>query len=133
MVQMKNEFIVCNFKCTSDINNKDNNNSFIEDDDCDGDYGMGKRRNVRNILVLVDQHAADERVRVEKLMKEFCEFKQIDNKNIDGGDDDESKVSMVETFRFIGSPIKIFLSNREAKVAWRFQKYFNIWGIFFTD
>ncbi|CAH1757084.1 3095_t:CDS:10 [Entrophospora sp. SA101] len=80
------------------------------------------------------QHAADERVRVEMFMKEFCEFKQINN--IGGGnddDDDELKISMVGTVKFTSSPIKIFLTNREAKVAWRFQKYFNIWGIFFTD
>ncbi|KAL5636698.1 hypothetical protein ACGC1H_000607 [Rhizoctonia solani] len=55
------------------------------------------------ILVLVDQHAADERVRVERYLKRLCTGFIQDT---------------VESFRF-DSPIKILLARREAEILAR--------------
>ncbi|CAG8622153.1 24276_t:CDS:10 [Cetraspora pellucida] len=86
----------------------------------------------QQILVLVDQHAADERVRVEMLMKKFCDFKnkeQIQNEN---NNEIHQINSLVETIQ-INPPNKIILTEREVRVLKRFEANFNSWGIFFSD
>src|SRR5947207_10293245 len=61
--QLDDKFIACKLPCMLNI-----------------DQDIEEKR---NILVLVDQHAADERVRIEMLLKEFCEFKQSDRMDIE--------------------------------------------------
>ncbi|CAG8485545.1 8187_t:CDS:10 [Ambispora leptoticha] len=86
------------------------------------------KNKIKQILVLVDQHAADERIRVEMLLKELCTFK-IDDKKIKDADSDKFS-SIIDTAQ-LKSPIKIVLSQREAQAAQRFARYFNEWGIFY--
>ncbi|RIA92058.1 hypothetical protein C1645_766016 [Glomus cerebriforme] len=109
--QLDNKFIACKLPCTQNI-----------------DQDIEKR----NILVLVDQHAADERVRIEMLLKELCEFKQLDRMDIEDNSVVQPTTSFVETVQLKPSN-KIILTFRETKVIWRFESNFNRWGIFFSD
>ncbi|CAG8461839.1 17223_t:CDS:10 [Dentiscutata heterogama] len=94
--------------------------------------GPDLRDGTQQILVLVDQHAADERVRVEMLMKEFCDFKN--KERVQNMNDNEIHPinSLVETVQ-INPPNKIVLTEREVRVVKRFEANFNSWGIFFSD
>ncbi|GBB86425.1 hypothetical protein RclHR1_12870007 [Rhizophagus clarus] len=111
--QLDNKFIVCKLPCTQYI-----------------DQGIEEKR---NILVLVDQHAADERVRIEMLLKEFCEFKlkQSDRMDIEDNSVLQPSNSFVETIQLKPSN-KIILTFRETQVIERFESNFNRWGIFFS-
>src|SRR4051812_32489121 len=71
--QIDNKFIACKLPCTQNIDQDIEKNEIVE-------------QRPRNILVLVDQHAADERVRVEMLLKEFCESKQLDRMDKDNSE-----------------------------------------------
>ena len=120
--QLDNKFIACKLPCTQNIDRDIEENEIVE-------------QRPRNILVLVDQHAADERVRVEMLFKEFCESKQPDR--MDVKDDSEVSemqpvTSFVETIQLNPSN-KIILTFRESQVVGRFESNFNKWGIFFSD
>ncbi|CAG8569636.1 14558_t:CDS:10, partial [Funneliformis mosseae] len=115
--QLDDKFIACKLPCTQNIDQSIDENGVVE-------------QRTRNILVLVDQHAADERVRVEMLMKEFCEFKQPDRMDIDG--EMQQATSFVETIQLKPSN-KIILTFREAQAIRRFEGNFNKWGIFFSD
>ncbi|CAG8674467.1 11297_t:CDS:2, partial [Racocetra fulgida] len=86
----------------------------------------------QRILVLVDQHAADERVRVEMLMKEFCDFKNKERMQNENDNEIHPINSLVETIQ-INPPNKIILMEREVQVLKRFEANFNSWGIFFRD
>ncbi|CAI2175500.1 1264_t:CDS:10 [Funneliformis geosporum] len=117
--QLDDKFIACKLPCAQNI-----------DQNID-DNGVDEQR-PRNILVLVDQHAADERVRVEMLMKEFCEFKKPDRMDIEDDSDIQQAISFVETIQLKPSN-KIILTFRETQAVRRFEDNFNKWGIFFSD
>ncbi|CAG8481795.1 35105_t:CDS:10, partial [Racocetra persica] len=91
-----------------------------------------KNSTQQRILVLVDQHAADERVRVEMLMKEFCDFKNKERMQNENDNEIHPINSLVETIQ-INPPNKIILTEREVQVLKRFEANFNSWGIFFRD
>ncbi|KIK29224.1 hypothetical protein PISMIDRAFT_89800 [Pisolithus microcarpus 441] len=80
-------------------------------------HGAGKT------LILVDQHAADERVRVERFLKEICSgFLSYHDKS--GG---------VETMQ-LSPPIPVLLTHREASRLSQvpaYQKAFESWGVHF--
>lgn len=74
-------------------------------------------------LVLVDQHAADERVRVERFLREICNgFLSYHDKS--GG---------VETIQ-LSPPVPVLLTHREASrlsEVLAYQKAFASWGVLF--
>ncbi|KAI6105925.1 hypothetical protein F5141DRAFT_1006193, partial [Pisolithus sp. B1] len=74
-------------------------------------------------LILVDQHAADERVRVERFLKEICNgFLSYHDKS--GG---------VETMQ-LSPPMPVLLTHREASRLSQvpaYQKAFESWGVHF--
>ncbi|CAG8470443.1 13986_t:CDS:10 [Acaulospora colombiana] len=107
--QFDDKFVVCKLPCSSDGEQ--------DFDEC--------KQKTRHILVLVDQHAADERVRVEMLMKEFFDPK----KKLQASTEVSSLVETVQA----RPPIKIILTIRETQVAKRFEENFNNWGIYFGD
>ncbi|KAM7219203.1 hypothetical protein V8F06_005372 [Rhypophila decipiens] len=78
-----------------------------------------KNPSERNLLVLIDQHAADERCRVEDLMREYFDV---------SGDD--GKVLLARTLT-VSKPLVFELSAREGKLLVRFQKHFEHWGVWF--
>lgn len=94
--------------------------------------GPDLKDGTQQILVLVDQHAADERVRVEMLMKEFCDFKNKERMQNMNDNEVHQINSLVETIQ-INPPNKIILTEREVRVVKRFEANFNSWGIFFSD
>ncbi|CAG8513295.1 10524_t:CDS:2 [Paraglomus brasilianum] len=104
--QVDDKFIACKLQC-SDTHTSSNGSS---------------------TLILVDQHAADERIRVEMLLKEFCEYDSDQAKATDS----RLGISIVETIH-LNPPVKVSLSTREALVAQRFIDQFNKWGIYFAS
>jgi DNA mismatch repair protein MLH3 len=116
--QLDNKFIACKLPCTQNIEQDIEENEIVE-------------QRPRNILILVDQHAADERVRVEMLFKEFCESKQLDRMDVKDSNK-MNAISFVETIQLNPSN-KIILTFRESQVVGRFESNFNKWGIFFSD
>ncbi|RIB18155.1 hypothetical protein C2G38_2185412 [Gigaspora rosea] len=94
--------------------------------------GPDLKDGTQQILVLVDQHAADERVRVEMLMKKFCDFKNKERMQNINDNEVHPINSLVETIQ-INPPNKIVLTEREVRVVKRFEANFNSWGIFFSD
>ncbi|KAK4213617.1 hypothetical protein QBC37DRAFT_170676 [Rhypophila decipiens] len=74
----------------------------------------------RNLLVLIDQHAADERCRVEDLMRQYFD-------DVSG---DDGKVLVARTLT-VSKPLVFELSAREGKLLVRFQKHFEHWGVWF--
>src|SRR5689334_4875730 len=83
--QVDDKFIACKLQC-SDTHTSSNSSS---------------------TLILVDQHAADERIRVEMLLKEFCEY---DSDQAEATDS-RPRISIVETIH-LNPPIKVSLSTR---------------------
>ena len=68
----------------------------------------------RSVLVLIDQHAADERCRVEALFEQFLEgtFPQIDTVTLD--------------------PIVFGAPSTELALLKRYARFFNSWGVGYT-
>lgn len=72
-----------------------------------------------SVLVLIDQHAADERCRVEELMQEY--FKPTTDAN--------GSHFWMATTQVLSKPVQFELSATDRNVLGRFQKYFGYWGI----
>jgi len=70
-----------------------------------------------NILVIVDQHAADERIRVESLMEELCS-------------PSENSESGILT-RYLDKPIVFEVSRKEITLLLAQKSYFSRWGILY--
>ena len=94
----------------------------IDGDPDDPDYSTGGRS-----LVLIDQHAADERVRVERFLKDLClGFLRTDRRQ------NESGVKTKE----LSPPVAVLLTRHEAlrvKNSEYIQAAFCSWGFQFTD
>ncbi|KAK0705975.1 hypothetical protein B0T26DRAFT_725120 [Lasiosphaeria miniovina] len=71
------------------------------------------------VLVLIDQHAADERCRVEGLMKGYF----APDNTADG-----NPVAQSETLE---KPLRFDLPRQEGELLGRFTKHFRHWGIFY--
>ncbi|KAH7105604.1 hypothetical protein BKA62DRAFT_690292 [Auriculariales sp. MPI-PUGE-AT-0066] len=84
-------------------------------------------------LVLIDQHAADERIRVERFLRVLCEthsmFQQQSIVNRDGFKDDDRIMWLEE-------PVPVLLVRHEAGLLANNARYlaaFASWGILFQD
>lgn len=75
------------------------------------------------VLVLIDQHAADERIRVERFMRDLCKGFPADSQTNASGPD----------IRTLEPPAQIVLTRREADLLFseNFQAAFERWGISF--
>ncbi|KAF7792853.1 hypothetical protein EIP86_003954 [Pleurotus ostreatoroseus] len=79
-------------------------------------------------LVLIDQHAADERIRVERILRELC------SAFIPPGECDSQSSSV--PVRFLVPPVCVLLTRHEAEQLARLsgvRHAFELWGIRFTD
>lgn len=79
------------------------------------------RKDPRSFLVLIDQHAADERCRVEALMKEY--FKRT-------ADEHGNRIWKAVT-ELLPKPLQFEVSSQDKSVLHRFQDHFTHWGIFY--
>lgn len=69
----------------------------------------------RSLLILIDQHAADERCRVESLMRKY--FSSV----YDG--------RIAAQTQAVGKPLRFELSQQEGKLMARYQGHFEHWGV----
>ncbi|KAK0106812.1 DNA mismatch repair protein [Cadophora gregata] len=76
-----------------------------------------------SMLVLIDQHAADERIRVEALMEELC--------TPSASDSTESCRARILTAPLLKS-LHFDLSKRETELLQTFRRHFSEWGILYT-
>lgn len=72
-------------------------------------------------LVLVDQHAADERIRVEKMISEYCHF--VSQRLEDHSNNDEDLCCKLER------PMKFTVYDSEAIGLQTYKEQFKAWGI----
>ncbi|KAK0634332.1 hypothetical protein B0T17DRAFT_513047 [Bombardia bombarda] len=77
----------------------------------------------QQLLVLVDQHAADERCRVEELMKTY--FAPVAN---DSGTGSRRLVAQTQV---PPKPLRFDLSRQDGELLTRFKGHFEHWGIFY--
>jgi DNA mismatch repair protein MLH3 len=85
-----------------------------------------KERNVKRLLAIVDQHAADERCHVEDLLAELCSEPCIDE-NIPREAGPRSGVSTMP----LEKPLNFAMSEREVELLRTFSQHFADWGILF--
>lgn len=88
-----------------------------------------ERQNKGELLVLIDQHAADERVRVESLLAELC----APLSNADGHSKYHSKLghrSQV-AFAILERPVQFSISIREQELFTTHVARFSAWGILY--
>ncbi|KAM7206403.1 hypothetical protein V8F20_002752 [Naviculisporaceae sp. PSN 640] len=69
----------------------------------------------RSLLVFIDQHAADERCRVESLMRDY--FWSVHDGRI------------AAQTQVVGKPLRFELSQQEGKLMARYQSHFEHWGV----
>ncbi|KAF9911328.1 DNA mismatch repair protein [Lobosporangium transversale] len=91
------------------------------------------KNNRAKSLVVVDQHAADERVRVERLMKEMCVCSSLTftpslEYPINKQTDSEASIHRLDSMPLI-PPLPITLSRREWRLADRYKDWLYRWGI----
>ncbi|KAJ7044715.1 hypothetical protein C8F04DRAFT_1069288 [Mycena alexandri] len=79
-------------------------------------------------LVLIDQHAADERIRVERFLKELC-LGYLSNVNAEGNKKDALRL------RELTQPVPILLSRHEERQLRNpsTRRVFEHWGFHFVD
>ncbi|KAG6910982.1 hypothetical protein DXG01_006036 [Tephrocybe rancida] len=81
------------------------------------------------VLVLIDQHAADERVRVERFLKDLCSG-FLRNRN-SSGDDTEHGIPLKE----FSPPVPLLLTQHESrrlKESFKVREAFRHWGFHFN-
>ncbi|KAH7635962.1 putative MLH3 protein [Sordaria sp. MPI-SDFR-AT-0083] len=77
----------------------------------------------RSVLVLVDQHAADERVRVEDLMKSYFTIAPSS-----GGTKSNEIIAQTQSLQ---RPLRFDLSKQDGTLLLRYKLHFEYWGIFY--
>ncbi|KAI8587856.1 hypothetical protein BDZ88DRAFT_453674 [Geranomyces variabilis] len=82
-----------------------------------------------DLLIMVDQHAADERVRLEVLLEELYHHQGGDGEH---EDDADASNRVVDTVR-LDPPCRILMDAREAHAAIRYAARFARWGLVFSS
>ncbi|KAF9200310.1 DNA mismatch repair protein [Haplosporangium sp. Z 27] len=82
------------------------------------------------VLAVIDQHAADERVRVERLMKEMCACSFMSESPLEASDgiSQHSLEHRLDSITLI-PPIPITMSKREWNLAKQYSDWLYRWGI----
>ena len=84
--------------------------------------GLGQSMENDALLVVIDQHAADERIRIEALMEELC----TPNKDSTGTPESETLTSSLE------KPLTFEISSREMQLLRVHRNHFSRWGILYN-
>lgn len=135
--QVDRKFIACVIQA-SPVTDRDHD---TEDDDDNGDGTWEEKGKGTPTLVLVDQHAADERVRVERLLDELCaSFGRVEidsdskacDHNTTGMEDVEPELAV----RVLRPPVAVLLTRHEAEQlagSPGMRRAFGLWGVRFAD
>jgi len=75
-------------------------------------------------LLIIDQHAADERCRVEALMRGYFQLQWVENR--------ENLCSWVAVTEALDQPLRFDVTYQDAVVLKAIQSFFEHWGIFYT-
>ncbi|RYP88197.1 hypothetical protein DL769_000295 [Monosporascus sp. CRB-8-3] len=97
----------------------------------DTEQAMIERHNM-SLIVVIDQHAADERCRVETLMKEYFEGVEIPSQ--DGTPDlipTQRKLEVRACAELLEKPLKFDISLTDAAQLMRLSDHFRQWGIWY--
>ncbi|KAI9884574.1 MAG: hypothetical protein M1823_003646 [Watsoniomyces obsoletus] len=80
----------------------------------------------KEILVAIDQHAADERCRIEELLAELC-------MGPSGDDQVQSTLGYQSSIKtmILGKPIEVRIKDQEARLYQKHAAYFARWGILY--
>ena len=89
--------------------------------------GDGKEVTEEQLLVLIDQHAADERIRVEKLFADLSQIPTSETRKICSS---LSLTSAIET-KMLQTPIAFHIQAREHRLFTIHSRHFADWGILF--
>ncbi|RYP91903.1 hypothetical protein DL770_001963 [Monosporascus sp. CRB-9-2] len=85
-----------------------------------------------SLIVVIDQHAADERCRVETLMKEY--FERVESSSQDGAPDlilTQRRLEVRACAELLEKPLKFDISAIDAVQLLRLRDYFRRWGIWY--
>ncbi|RYO75564.1 hypothetical protein DL766_003592 [Monosporascus sp. MC13-8B] len=88
--------------------------------------------NNMSLIVVIDQHAADERCRVETLMKEY--FERVEISSQDGVPDlipRQRKLEVRACAELLEKPLKFDISATDAVQLMRLSDHFRRWGIWY--
>jgi len=93
----------------------------------------GKREQIadgeKRVLILIDQHAADERCRVEDLMKNYFAIEKETSSHWNTSTSARNRL-VARTIR-LDKPLRFDLSRRDGELLLRFRVHFEHWGIFY--
>ncbi|KIW05351.1 uncharacterized protein PV09_03867 [Verruconis gallopava] len=81
----------------------------------------------RSLLVAIDQHAADERVKIEQLLQDLCSPPDGLDRHFSS---QQGLRSAVKT-SMLGKPLKFYVPAREGELFRRYMRHFADWGILF--
>ncbi|KAI9068501.1 hypothetical protein FKP32DRAFT_1561492 [Trametes sanguinea] len=128
--QVDRKFIACVMRtqrtCPQSSTSELEDAGGVEDALCLGS-GLGARRQ-EGTLVLIDQHAADERVRVERFLRELCEGFLVSVSRPPGSESGEVGVRT----RTLVPPVNVLLTRHEARRledSLELRSAFARWGI----
>ena len=94
------------------------------DDDEAGQSGESNEDTTGPLLLLVDQHAADERCRVESLLEDYFVHSTHTH-------DTETTALKLANTTVLDRPLQFELADSERPLLERFRAYFQHWGVFY--
>lgn len=83
--------------------------------------------NPDKVIFVIDQHAADERIRVEVLLRDLCRPATTEQRPVPG----QPRTSRINTLQ-LDKPLRFTVQGREVELYRRYEQYFAEWGILYT-
>lgn len=111
ITQIDKKFILISIMTTPKIHSRDNSGWIPQ-----------------KLLVLVDQHAADERVRIERLLTDLCSKPLLGENSIPGCIHPVSHVATI----LLATPVAFDIQTRECDLFARHASHFANWGVLYA-
>lgn len=90
------------------------------------------RSSEKDLLVMVDQHAADERVRLERFLAELYKGDEPDDEVKDAAAETEANGECIVDTIILDPPCRTTMQASEVQAALRHKHRYTRWGILFT-